>query len=165
MSDEEDPEVRRDLELRESSRYDRSRSRISEAAIGNATVAATVAYWSCRNRVCRKPCAVGDEAIFAFEVHNRQLRARGEEPLNTAEIMICADCRTLSQRKIADRNRERVEELRGLIQRMKQSTNPRAEHDLIRQMTDLRHPDVTGLIESLAAKLEKPGKGTGRKKL
>lgn len=58
----------------------------------------------------------------------------------------------LSAREEGDRNRVKVDRMASLIRELKDSPFPEDEHALLRQIKDLEHPDVKGLIEAIIEK-------------
>lgn len=165
MSDEIDPEVLADLQLRASSQYDSTRTR--GAGVYDWKKPNDVAQWPCKRAKCRKPVGVTQEAVDRFEDMNRILgNMMPPEPRATiGEVVFCDECAAAMARTMIDLNVEKRSKLADVIRAMKESANPRAEHDLIKKLNRLDHPDVTGLIESLAAKLEtgKNAKVKGKK--
>lgn len=163
MSDEDlDPEVLADLQLRKASEYDSTRTR--GKGIYDWTKPKLIGAWRCRNPQCNQHVGYTQEDHEYAEVFDGLLAKRGEEPLDRKRIALCLECRVLLQQQLANRNRRKVDELAEVIRRMKNSVNPRNEHALIQQLTRLHHPDVPGLLESLAAKLESGKNKTARAK-
>lgn len=156
MSDD-DPEVRADYELRARTERERGRSRGAVAW----TRPVFVEEWPCR--VCKEPVSVTQEALDQLRLFNGMLARRGEPILRTTEIMYCDSCRAEFKRTAADRRRGQVERMRPVIQRLKRSSNPENERELIKQLEAWSHPDVPGLIQSIrdriASKGRKPERG------
>ena len=164
MSDEEDPEVVADLRLRAATERDDSRSRLTPAQLLAWKPDAPVAQWHCRHPSCASLVDVTQEAVDTLATMNGRLRSLGEREIPTDAVMLCEPHRNLMHRILEEKHGEQRVELAECVKRMRQSPAPRNEHDLIKRMTALHHPDVTGLIESLAAKLEKkPAKAKGSK--
>ncbi len=155
MSDEElDPEVLADLQLRAASEHDATRTRISPAAIGTWKPDADVTTWPCRRPGCEQPVGVTQDAIDYLAMCNGWLRKRGEREIPTDAVMLCEPCRKRLQGIYEKAHEKQRERCRELVQKLKASATPRNEHEIIRALEDVKHPDVSGLIESLAAKLE-----------
>lgn len=155
MSNEPDPEVLADLDLRESSVHDRSRTRPTEYALGRWATDADVAWWYCKGLNKANPCpqkaivgVTADvvEQVFRF---NAMLRSRGEPPLDTAELVRCMACRRgiAAQRPAA--LRKRCDEMAECIRQLKASSDPRRERELIKQIETWGHPDVPGLLQAI----------------
>lgn len=142
MSFEEvDPEVIADLQLRAASEHDPTRERPTALRFEPCP---TVRMLPCRNKSCLKPCeltSTGQEQLVMF---NRMLLRRGEQPINEHDLLVCGDCRSLLEKRIADRARERTTEMAETVRKLKDSKNPDAEHDLWRYV-DKYHPDPRGL--------------------
>lgn len=160
MSDDEmDPEVRADLELRDSSMRDRTRSR--GAGIYDWKPPVAVETWPCRRPNCDGEYPVDSDAVEYLAMFNGQLATRGEIPIARSEIGYCQACRDEYKRSAPDRRRGQVDRMREAIQKLKASPDPDNEHDLIRQIRDWHHPDVDGLLKTLRDKL-KANKKSGR---
>ena len=155
MSDqlELDPEVVADLKLREATLRDPTRTRRDPTTRWDPPK--IIGQWPCRNQACRKPVDVTADAVEYFDMFNRMLAARGELPLESSLTVACTECRRLLEDHRAVRNRDRREELRDAIKQLKASKNPPTEHDLIKRITKLGHPDVPGLLQALAERTAK----------
>jgi hypothetical protein len=167
MSDEIDPEVVADLKLRAYSERDRSRSRGADYAWKPPTI---VTQWKCRTPPCKEFVDVTEETIERWEIFNRQLSRMGEGPLVSHTILWCDSCLAEHAKLRPVKLRKRVERMADVIKQLK------AGDKIIRYRTDegdhaddrgkafdrLRewgHPDVPGLISSLAEKAAaSPGK-------
>lgn len=161
-----DQEQIRDLVLRSDSERDRTRSRptsIDSMRFGGG--APIVAEWRCRYPgpkssapPCRVMIPVSSETVEQLEMFNRQLAARGEEPIGTHEVMVC----DAHQRLLQDHQRnampakrtQHAVEMRDAIRNLKESADPRREHGLLDIIAKLHHPDIEGLITSLEEKLQ-----------
>lgn len=162
MSDEElDPEVLADLQLRESSQYDPKRTRTARYDWRQPDI---VAHWPCRRPGCGQTIGVTQEAVDALRVANERMQQEGEREIPTDAVMICPPCKVVFEDVLAEKAARRRAEIRDLVLRMKESPNPRSEHETIKRLTKLGHPDVVGLIEHLAAKLERNGNKTAKAK-
>lgn len=159
MSDEEDPEVIADLQLRAYT--EKSRNGLSEAAFGQAIRAAAkpkiIGQVPCRAR-CGSLVDWTEEAEESFATFNRKLLSTRDAPLDKTRIVFCIRCRDRGRLEAAAINREHIDRLREVIRRVKASSHPDSEHDLHKQLRELRHPDVEGLLEALRTKGQKqPG--------
>lgn len=168
MSEEIDPEVLADLQLRKASEYDSTRTR--GLGVYAWKPPADVAQWPCRRPGCGAMVGVTQDTVDYLAMTNRWI-AEGrlvdqldKRPLASDAVVLCADCRVLLEKMREEKSAARRAETRDLVQRMKASPNPRNEHELIKRLSQLHHPDVTGLIESLAAKLESGANKTARAK-
>lgn len=160
MNLDEDPEVVADLRLRASSERDPSRSRPSEKLLGTwkPDEDKFVGAWKCRyfeRAKCGEFVGVTQDTVDRLEQFNRMLDRRGEAPINTSTVLICDRCIARRAESVPAKLRARVDELAGVIRKIKATANPRAEHDLIRELTRLSHPDVKGLLDALDGKLKR----------
>lgn len=165
MSFDEDPEVLADLRLRESSAYDRERARpVDISKLWSPPV--FVAEWRCRfpgpkspAPPCRVMIPVSSDDVERLQIHNDELSRRGEQPIETHEVMLCDAHRKLAAEYRAKRLPELHTKLRDAIQKLKQSNSPRIEKELIETLHKLHHPDVEGLLQALEEKLGSKRKG------
>jgi hypothetical protein len=159
VSDEEDPEVIADLQLRAYT--ERARTGLSDAAFGQAIrQAATpriVGQVPCRGR-CGSTCDWTAEAEEQFAMFNRELLRRREAPLDKTRIVFCQRCIDSAAPIRATEARKHVEYIADLIRRVKASGNPEGERDLLEKLKKANHPDIPGLLEALRAKgTKQPG--------
>lgn len=147
ISDDEDPEVLADLQLRASSERDRSRSRSD----GNYSWSppSIVGKWRCRNPHCKSLVDVPEPAMERFCAFNELLRRRGEEPLDRDKILFCPSCEAEFRRVAGDRRRERVERMRSAIVELKATRDAERQRELLDQLRIWHHPDVDGLANWL----------------
>lgn len=162
---ERDPEIEQDRWLREDSTRDRSRNRVSEAAIGRWKPEPIVGMWRCRGLNPSNPCpqranvGVTADTIAQWMAFNAQLRKRGEDPIDSDEIVRCDACRRGIAHQRAPKLRERVEQVAQCIRDLKASPAPRKERELLKQLEAWNHPDLPGLLQAI----EERSKGGGRK--
>jgi hypothetical protein len=160
MSDEElDPEVQRDLWLREASTRDSTRSRPSEKHLGEWAPEKPVGKWKCRVPPCGNFVDVTESTMEYWAMWNRHLMAKGESPLDTKTILWCDSCREQLAKRRSELLRKRVTELAECIKQLKASKDPRQERELIKQIEAWRHPDLQGLLFSLEQSQKKNTKG------
>lgn len=151
MSVEElDPEVVADLQLRAYTQHDRSRSRADNHSTWRPE--ATVGYWNCRREGCMGIIAITQDAVDRLDDANRMLQRRGELKIKSREVAWCDGCVKLFAKARADRLRERTDAMATCIRELKEHPNPRSAHDLIAQISKLRHPDLQGLLEAIEIK-------------
>lgn len=158
-----DPEVQADIDLRESTRRERSPARLE---VYNWTEPRIVDRWRCRGN-CGGIVAVTEEAQHALEVHNRELANRGETPLDTNKIAFCEKCREQGVGIGAERNRRHVDALALIIGELVQmAADNSQDHDRERTLMHnaklMHHPDLDGLKQALRDRREK-GKETKNK--
>lgn len=149
-----DPEVLADLELRDASMRDRSRSRRAEATLGRELPAPPVAWWTCRAPRCGQLVGIPEQAVERLEIFNARLVSRGEQPIPDDTVAVCDEHRAMLLTHRAETLRRKHDRLRENIVKLKASPNPRSEHELLRELERDHHPDISGLLESLARKLE-----------
>jgi hypothetical protein len=153
-----DPEVLADIKLREETRRDSTRTR--GAAVYSWRPPETVAVWPCK--ACKCLVEVAQDPVDWFNLFNRELAKRGEEPLDKAKIAYCDRCRIEFRRTGADRRRAEVERMRPAIIAIKASKQPRSEHEHIANLRKWHHPDVDGLLQWCDEQLKTPsGKKRG----
>lgn len=158
---EVDPEVLADLQLRESSTGDQSRTR-KEPHWSPPTIGA---QWPCRNPKCLSGAMVDIpvEAVEQLATFNGYLVARGERPIPTDAIAVCEPCKRLLEWHRTNTLIERTETMANLIRALKASGDPRRETEIVDQIIKLRHPDVEGLLLALEEKhASKSGKARKR---
>src|SRR5262245_1613089 len=112
-----------------------------------------VATWPCRNASCAVPVEITQDTVDNLAMFNRVLAERDERPIPESAVMLCDACAARRREKLvesAQRLRERTAEP---IRELKASPTPRQEHRAIRELSQLGHPDVTGLLAALEEKL------------
>lgn len=169
MSDIEDPEILSDLALRASSERERGRTR--GLGVYNWQKPVDVDEWKCRNPKCRVMVGVTQDAVDALADANRILTRRGEEPLSTAEVVVCDSCRVLLAAQLLKRqatNRERVADVVSQLKAGEKSIRVRRDDGVemvnreaaLQQLHVWGHPDVQGLRQWL---YEQDGKVSSRR--
>lgn len=163
MTREVDPEVVADLRLREDSMRDPTRERRSEAMLGTwAPREKYVGKWKCKTPVCSAYVDVVEDTIERWMLLNGMLKARGEETIRTDEVLRCDRCRNEMSLARRVHLRKRVDEMAVIIRQLKSSSNPRGEHELIRQLEKWHHPDLKGLLDAIERRLESENKTSKR---
>jgi hypothetical protein len=164
VSDEIDPEVLADMQLR--SYTEASRPRMSEAAFAAGVRAAAtpnvIGVVPCRGR-CGAVVDWTEEAEQAFETWNRILLGKREAPLDKTRITFCNSCRARGARLSAENNRKQVDRLAELVRELKDEPppSPSRERELLEAIKALNHPDVDALVQTIREKRTKsPGKRT-----
>lgn len=156
-----DPEVVADLQLRAYSEHDRSRSRGD--GVYDWKPPAVVTQWKCRTPPCKVFVDVNTETVERWEIFNKRLRAAGEKPIGSHEVMICESCQAEHAKIQPLRLRKRVERMADVIRQLKAgdkviryktnegdvATN---EADAFKQLRVWGHPDVDGLIAAIGDK-------------
>lgn len=162
MSDEEDPEVIADLQLRAASEFDRTRTRGANYAWRKPPDAAT---WMCRNPQCRAPVGVPEEAVHALDVHSRRLASLDEKLIDVGEIVMCDACRAVFQSFVEKRQAQIRESMADLIRQFKNGETSFQvkrkdgvyqvnEREALEQLERWGHPDVKGFAQHFQAKRE-----------
>jgi len=160
---EVDPEVIADLKLRAATEHDRSRSRPTSYAW---TPPKIVGAWHCKNPRCRVLVDVTEETMERFCMFNAHLRRRGEDPLEPSKILYCDSCIVEYKRTAPDRRRGQMDRVAVAIRQLKESGDSSRERDLIAQLEEWGHPDVTGLVQAITERrAAASGTGTRRKSL
>lgn len=154
MSDEIDPEVLADLQLRASSERDRTRSRNANY---DWTPPPVIDRVPCRAR-CGNVADWTQEAQDAFETFNRILAQRDEGPLDKTRIVFCDECKAKGATIAGPRNRKHVDIVRDLVEQLKQTEKPRSERILLKNLELQGHPDIPGLLDAIDQKRAKGGK-------
>jgi hypothetical protein len=159
VSDEEDPEVIADLQLRAYT--EKTRKGLSEAqfgaAIREAATPRIIEQVPCRAR-CGNVCDWTVEAEEQFAMFNRELLRRREAPLDKTKIVFCQRCIDSAAPIRATEARKHVEYIADLIRRLKASSNPEGERELLEKLKRASHPDIPGLLEALRTKgTKQPG--------
>jgi len=98
-----DPEVADDLARRSASERDPERARGPVTWSQRAKPDPVVEHWPCRGG-CGVMIGVDAGDVANLEAANRQLRARGEKPIDKAEVMRCPACRSKELAEIARKN-------------------------------------------------------------
>lgn len=155
MSDE-DPEVVADRQLQTYTAASRPGLTESEFAAKIREVAkpSIVGVVPCRNR-CGSVVDWTEESEYAFEVHNRELQRQNEPSLDKTKIVFCPSCVAKGRAIRADANRKHTDLLAEKIRALKDASNPSDERELIKQIEKLGHPDVPGLLGTIAEKNSK----------
>ncbi len=160
MSDDEDPEVRADAQLRASSMFDRTRTGEPNYAWQPPAV---IGAWKCRTPACKRFCDVTEDTFSAMAMWNRELARRGDAPLEINATLWCDSCRAEMRRTAPDRRRGQVDRMAKVIKQLKDGktaidvpgekgnelVNVEAAYKLLEKWG---HPDVAGLRQCLAEK-------------
>lgn len=159
MTEEIDPEVLADLQLRISSERDSTRSR------GSGTYAWTtpviVAHWRCRSRescrtaVAGEPALVGvtQETLDALEGFNSELRRRMQADLPTHSIVFCDECKRHGISMQAEANRKRADRMAERVRKLRDGCSADEEREII-EVLRKTHPDVDGLLRAIRERRE-----------
>lgn len=158
-ANEPDPEVLADLALRNSSQHDRTRTR--GEGLYNWTPPVGVGVWACRRPGCKGYATVYQANLDAFEVFDRQLSSKGEQPLDVTKILFCETCYAEFKRTAPDRRRGQVERMAVAVRQLKESNDPERERELLDSLEKWGHPDVHGLVTALR---EKRGASSGKRR-
>ncbi len=160
MSDEDDPEVLADLELREHTA--RTRPRVSDAQFAaklrDAAVPRIIDKVPCRAR-CGRMADWTEEAQDAYDTFNRKLLSMRDAELDKSRIVFCDECRKRGVAMRAEDNRKHVDLVAAKIRALKATTNPDEERQLIKELHQLHHPDMNGLVEAIRQAREKQSSG------
>lgn len=164
MSEEIDPEVLADLQLRESSQRDWTRTR--GRGVYDWHKPNDVEQWRCRVPTCGAMVGTTQEAVDAAAVFDRELHRRGEGPLDRERIAMCDDCRKRFLKQRADKNRMHVDGMAELIRELKgeEAPPPERERVLIEKIRHMHHPDVDGLLLSIRERRMREQTGAARAK-
>jgi hypothetical protein len=154
MSYDEDPEVAADIALRERTTWERNPS----AGMPAYKPPVVVTHWPCR--ACKTPVAITEDALEQKAVFDRQLARQDEKPIDSNTIAICDGCQTKRWKLLADRNRERVDNLARAIRELRGGTKfpqppgpapQRArEIELVRDVIKFKHPEPDALIKAIS---------------
>lgn len=150
MSDEPDPEVVDDLQLRDRSAADRARTRGD--GVYDWRQPKIVGKWHCFAPHCQSLVDVTEETMDRWATFNSHLASRGEPPLDHGRILRCDSCRAAFAAVRSSKLRERVDQMADLIRQLKAAQDPRREREIIAQLEKWHHPDVQGLLSALEAK-------------
>lgn len=150
MSDEleMDPEVIADIKLRAATERDPTRSR----KLPRFEPSPTVGHWPCRNNACQMPCEVTQAGVEMFDMFNKLLVKRGEQPISTEDVLVCDICRRFLDRHAEQKAGERDEQMRRDVKRLRAAKDPDRElagDELLKKRLERWHPDLYGLLESL----------------
>ena len=146
----DDPEVVADLKLRARTEYDRTRTK--GADIYDWREPATVAAWCCRNRTCRIPVRVTQDAVDNLAMMNRQAKARGFERIREDEIMYCPLCEIALRAERGVMASRISSVMNKHIVELKKGVSKEREAELLKKLDALGHPDVKGLEQALHEK-------------
>lgn len=149
--EEQDPEVIADLQLREATTRDKSRT----GKFPQWHPPVIVGTVKCRVTDCENTYEWTKDAEEALEDANKYLVNRGEAPLDRNKIVFCLPCRTRGLGMVAKHNRERVSRMTELIRKLKEADNPEQEYDLLRRIRAQGHPDVDGLVKAMRERLDR----------
>lgn len=146
MTDDIDPEVLADLQLRKASECDRTRTQEAD----NPFDGTTVAVLPCRR--CGVPCDVSAEAMLAFETFNKRLASIGEAPLDHEHIMRCKKCNEWNSRKVAEVAEQRRVRNAQLVKELGAERPPhwQREREIIDELRRGGCEDVDGLVRRIA---------------
>lgn len=151
-----DPEILADLQLRASSEHARP-----AAPMPSWSAPTVVDRWKCRHPRCSRMVDVTPDAVEYRAMFNAMLLARREAPIPQDAIVVCDEHRVELADYKAEYLRKQNERLKANIQRLKACRDPEGETELIAAIRADHHPDVGGLVQSLA---DKARNGTGRKR-
>lgn len=144
---DDDPEVRADLELRDSTARDRPRKSYEQVKWSPPVIVGQV---PCRGR-CGAVVDWPEDAEHSFQVFNGQLERTNQAPLDKTRIVFCEKCRAYGATLAADNNRKHVDKLAEVIRELRGGTthpeapgpapHPDRERELLEQLRKLHHPD------------------------
>lgn len=149
MTEDLDDEVLADLALRDATELDTTRTR---PAIYSWDKPKFVTLWRCRVPGCGEFVPTTQDAIDELAVFNRELVRRGEQPIDEHQVMYCDSCRLRLKASAPARRHGQVERMADAIRKLKASQDPLTERELVAQIRKWGHPDVDGLVTTLAAK-------------
>jgi hypothetical protein len=148
MSDELDPEVLADLQLRKASEHDRTRTR--GQGVYDWKPDPTVAQWVCRNASCRALVDVPQICVDRLAAFNANYLAPFNlQPILTSEVMVCDGCRKLLAAMYDKRNRNQVDTMADALRKLRASSNPEGELELQKLLTKCGYHDVPGTVRAL----------------
>jgi len=161
MSDELDPEVVADLQLRAYSEHDRTRTR-GEGAYDWKPPAA-VTEWKCRTPPCKVFVGVDADTVEQWEMFNRELVRRAEKPIASHEVVRCASCELEMAKVQPLRLRKRVDRMADVIRQLKDGKEQIRYRDnegdqignrelAFAKLKEWGHPDVEGFRQALTEK-------------
>lgn len=159
MSDELDPEVIADLRLRASTERDTSRAK--EAPTW--TPAKIFGQWCCRTPGCGAMVDVTEDCFERWSIFNRELRRRGEDPLDPKLIVYCDRCEGLFRAASADKRRKEVDRMAEVIRQLKDGAetldvtwngqrHTLSKTEAYEKLQKWGHPDAHGLKQAIEEK-------------
>lgn len=155
-NDDIDPEVLADIRLRESSKYDSTRT--SVGAMPTWTPPKVIDRVPCRAR-CGAVVSWTEEAESMLQTFNRILARRVEPELDRTKTLFCSSCRTRGADLAAERNRKQVDAIAAMIREIKNGASSDRYRELLDNLRKAGHPDVDGLHQALLDKANsKPAK-------
>lgn len=146
--DDEDPEVAADRIARTYPSREGTSDEAFERSIRTTAIVNKLGTVPCRSR-CGGVVDWTQEAEDMFQGFCRQLAAKREAPLDKTRIVFCNTCRARGRIEAGAANREHVNRLADVIRKLKASSNPDGERELLEQARKYSHPDVSGLLEAL----------------
>lgn len=152
MSDDIDPEVRADLQLR--ARTERERTSVTPVW----TPPKIHSKVPCRGR-CGSTCEWTEDAEERFQIFNRELERRNEAPLDKTKIVFCLACAAVGADAAAKRNRKMVDAVGDIIRELKAGTDAAHELDLLHKLEKAGHPNIEGLKQWLVENKTKNSAG------
>jgi hypothetical protein len=144
-----DPEVLADLQLREQSVHDHTRSRREASWVPPVFVL----DWKCRHPRCDARVPVTGDVVERLAKFNEHLATRGERPIPCDAVLLCDEHRDEMHQIIGVKLRERTDELRGVIKLLRASKDPMKEAALIARLSELRHPEPALFLAALSARV------------
>lgn len=159
---EPDTEVLADLQLRNESMHDRSRTRGRN--VYSWTQPEFVGVWGCRRPGCARLVSITQDGIDYSEQCDEWLVARGQEKLGRSKISYCDACLAEYKRTAPDRRRKQIEEMAVKIRELKESRDPHGERDCIDALARMGHPDIEGLVQALSERRATERASSSRKK-
>jgi hypothetical protein len=141
-----DPEVLADIQLRNRSQYDRTRTGAPEW-----TPPKIHSHVPCRNR-CGAVTEWTEDAEERFEIFNRILARRNEAQLDRTKIVFCDKCRGDGAKQSSERNRKLVDAVAVAIRGLKDGCDAARELELLAKLDKAGHPDIAGLKQWLGDK-------------
>lgn len=160
MSDEMDPEVSADLQLRAYTA--RTRTGLTEAQfaakIRETATPKIIGKVPCRAR-CGNLADWTEEAEDAFNTFNRKLAQTADAPLDKTKIAFCASCRAKGMAAVGDSNRNHVEAMRKAIVELKDNppSSPSDERAAVKRLEALRHPFAEECVRTICENATKKG--------
>jgi hypothetical protein len=170
VSDEQDPEVVADLKLRAYSMRDRSRNGEANYDWKLPTI---VAKWKCRTPPCKTFVDVPEDTMERWEMFNGHLKARGEQPIASHEVLWCESCLEQHRKIRPDKLRRQVERMASVIRQIKagdqvirfrtdSGEHAVGEREALEWLKKWHHPDVPGFeqwLKEQRSSNKKPTKG------
>lgn len=147
MSDNIDPEVLADLQLRAASARDSSRTR--GAGVYDWQRPEFVDAWPCRYPGCTELIGVDQDTCEQRVKFNRILKARAEAPIDVAVLLMCSKHTALFIAERGKRLRAKCERVAENIRKLKDHAQPRTAKDLIAALEKDHHPDIPGLLDAI----------------